>query len=655
MYLVNPEPFPLIKNRIRVAFRLNTISFKKNKSIHFISLTTSTKILISFLTLLPAWAVAQETEQKIYVTTNASNAGAQGTFGTITKVIKGSKSIYDFSKLCAENQASNRSCFSSTEANRFSELDTKLDSILKLQTENQEQIMAAFTEIYKQLGANELKHEIEKVRSMETEVSTATEKLGEYLCGQQHIDAYSKGESHDGCQITNSAGNLDPDATEKHGKPTSVADLYKHGGTLPRGNPQGGLVARLVAATLGTWTKSDDSNLQELDLVKKGQELMQDIAGGSQAPGTTNGILNAYISHLSEKLRAEQGAMHGDRPVFLTSEFLLAMNEVAEYWVDQQTLYFSTSIAALQLRDRKTESVPQKTAGTLASMTEFGVNTTGIEPHHPEWALDTQLKNYSVSEVSPSDFWVILPAKKINRLRIGGSAPTFEQVKEVKDAIEKAGIKISNLQNLYPSLLPQGENPAWVAKLGVTQYKRFQIKTTTHLGWDPENIDYYSPDPEPAGKHYFGEKYAHLYPFDCKIMVRMWDKKPSMKEVAVYDLLLRGFVYGSEFVDNKNGTYTYLTIMRGDGRKSKANSIKVNSKEQYDAYVTNGAVPIYALTDSGKNNDNKLKYFGVGTLFQCNDNQAGPYSRSVKGEIVSIQEQEIGDELWKKLVTPSPK
>jgi hypothetical protein len=652
MYLVTPESFSLIINRIKEVFRVNATSFEQRQLTQFSSLRTSMKMLIGFLILLSAWAVAQETDEKRSAAIEASKAGEKGALGTTVKVIKGAKSVYDFGKLCGENQDANRSCFSSEEANRFAELDSKLDSILKQQNENQKQMMAALNEIYQHLGASELKREIDKIRLVEVQVETAAEKLGEYLCGQQHIDAYSKGESHDGCQITDSAGNLDPVATKKYGKPKSVTELYRDGGELPRGDVHGGLVARLVAATLGTWTNSD--NYQERDLVAKGQKLMQDIAGDSQAPGPVNGILNAHISNLSAKLRAEQDAMLGDRPVFLTSEFLLAMNEITEYWVGQQTLYFSTSIAALQLRDRKTEGDPQLTADVLGRMTEFGVNSTGKGPHHPEWALDTQLKNYSVSKASPSDFWVILPDKKINRLRMGGLVPTFEQIRAVKGELEKTGIKISKLQRLYPSLLPQGENSAWVAKLGVKHYKRFQIATTPR----PEyyvNISYYSPDPEPAGKHYFGEKYADIYPGDCEIKVRMWDKKPSMKEVAEYDLVWSGGYYGSKFDDNKSGTYEYLTIIKGDGRRWKGDRIKANSKEQYDAYVTNGAVPLYALTDNEKYSNGKLKVFGVGTLFQCNGNAEGPYTRTVKGEVVSIQEQEIGEDLWKKLVTPSSK
>lgn len=652
MYFVTQEWFTLTRNRKKSDLKAGITAFEQARVTKLVSPRASVKVLIGLFILFPMGATAQQTEQKSPAATEAKAVGVQGTFGTVVKVINGAKKVYDFGKLCAENQDANRSCFSSTEANRFAELNAKLDSIIKQQAENQAQMMAALQEIYLHLETSELKSEIDKIRNLiGVEVTTAADKLSEYLCGQQYIDAYSKGESHDGCQITDSAGNLDPIATDKYGKPKSVADLYQDGGELPRGDVHGGMVARLVAATIGKWTNSDDYNEQENYLVGKGEELMQAIAGDNQAPGPKNGILNAFISNLSAELRVKQGAKLGQKPVFLNSDFLLAMNEITEYWVSQEALFFSTTIAALQLRDRKTAGDLQLTAEVLARMTEVGVNSSSSGSKHPEWALDMQLTNYSVSEVNPLDSWIILSNGKISRLSMGGNIPTFKQIKAVKDALEKADIKMSTLQKLYPDLLPKGENPAWKAKLGVKHYKRFQISTTTKWSQQEqhENINYYTPDPEAANKHYFGEKYAATYSGDCKTMVRMWDKKPSMKEVAEFDSNNRGGMSGSKFDDNKSGKYTVLVIKRGDGRSWKGDKIKVNSKEQYDDYVTNGAVPVYDLTDNYSFSNGKLKVFGVGTLFQCTG-KSGPFSRTVEGKVVTIQEQEIGEDLWQKLV-----
>jgi len=652
MYFSTQEWFSLTINRKKTDLKASIIALKQGRVTKLVSLGASVKLLICLFILLPEGARAQQTEQKNSAITEAKTVGVQGTFGTMVKIIKGSKKVYDFGKLCSENQDADRSCFSSTEKNRFEELSAKLDFIIAQQEENQVQVMAALQEIYLHLETIELKREIEKIRYLiEVEVPIASDKLQEYFCGQQHIDAYSKGEKHDGCQITDSAGNLDPSATEKYGKPKSVADLYRDDGELPRGNVQGGLVARLVAATVGKWTTSDNDNEQENYLVSKGEELMQVIAGGGQASGPKSGILNAFIANLSAELRAQQGASLGQSPVFLTSDFLLAMNEVTEYWVHQEALFFSTTIAALQLREKKTEDDPQLIAEVLARMAEKGVNTNSSGSKHPEWALDTQLTNYSVSEANPLDSWVIMKDGKIVRLRMGGSTPTFKEIKEVKDALEKADIKMSTLQKIYPDLLPKGENPAWKAKLGVKHYKRFQISAlvwgnpSSKYDSSYKNINYYTPDPEPAKTHYFGKKHAVTYSGDCKTMVRMWDKKPSMKEVAEFDL---GYSK-SKFDNNKSGKYTVQVIKRGDGRRRKGDKIKVNSKEQYDAYVTNGAVPVYDLTNNASFSNGKLKLFGVGTLFQCTG-KSGEFSRTVEGKVVSIQEQEIGEELWQKLV-----
>lgn len=652
MYFNTQEWFSLTENRKKTDFKASVTALKQGRVIKLVSLGVSVKLLICLFMLLPEGATAQQTEQKNSAATEAKAVEVQGAFGTIVKIVKGSKKVYDFGKLCAENQDADRSCFSSTEKNRFEELNAKLDAIIAQQEENQAQVIAALQKIYLQLETSELKREIDKIRSLvEVQIPTASDKLKEYLCGQQYIDAYSKGEKHDGCQITDSAGNFDLSATKKYGKPKSVAELYQDGGELPRGNVHGGLVARLVAATVGKWTSSDNENEQEISLVSKGNELMQAIAGGDQAAGPKNGILNAFIANLSAELRAQQGASFGQRPVFFTSEFLLAMNEVTEYWVYQEALFFSASIAALQLRDQKTEDNPQLTAEVLARMAEYGVNSNSSGAKHPEWALDNQLTNYSVSEANPLDSWVILTDGKINRLRIGGSIPAFEKIKAVKEALEKADIKMSKLQELYPDLLPKGENPAWQSKLGVKHYKRFQINATTKYYSDQpyENIDYYTPDPEPAEKHYFTDKYAVTKSGDCTTIVRMWDKKPGMKEVAEFDSNNWGGMSGSKFDDNKSGVYSVLVIKRGDGRRWKGDTIIINAKEQYDAYVTNGAVPVYDLTNSSSFSNGKLKVFGVGTLFQCTG-KSGPFSKTVKGTVVTIQEQEIGEGLWKKLV-----
>lgn len=571
---------------------------------------------------------------------------AQGTLGSIWKVIKGAKSVYDFGALCAKNQDADRSCFTSDEANRFGELNIKLDLLIQRQAENQEKVMATLQEIYVQLKTDDLKREIDKIRIMvEVQISTAADKVSEYVCGQQYIDALSKGEGHDGCSVTDSAGNKDAEATAKYGRPMTVADLYADGGQSPRGNAQGGLVARLVAATVGKWTNSDDKNDQENALVAKGQDLMQAIAGGSQVFGPENGILNAFIASLSSELRAQQKAAIGQRPVFLTSDFLQAMNELSEYWVNQEALYFATTIAALQLRDQKSEGDPQPIAAVLGRMTELGVNSGSSGSQHPEWALDTQLSDYSFTETNPQDSWVIQKNGTINRLRLGTTVPTFKQVQAVKEAIEQSDIKMSQLQSLYPKLLPQGKNAAWTANLGTKRLKRFQIRTTVKRyeknPW--KNINYYVPDPEAANKTYFGEKYSVTTNNKCQVQVRMWDQKPSMKEVADSDM----WYSNAKFDNSKDGKYKFPTIVRGNG--SKYDKIKTNSREQFDAYVTNGAVPIYDYSDNYGFSNGKLKLFGVGTLFRCNG-KFGPFSRAVDLQTVSIQDQPR-DGLWKKLVS----
>lgn len=581
------------------------------------------------------------------VTTSTQLSGRLGL--GIMDFIKGGAAIYKFASNCSYNMGLNppQSCFTQRDKAQFNVITSQLADIQAQIAANQAEIMRALTVIYKDGKYQAERQNYKDVEDALTEVTIAGQKYNDYLGCQTYVDA-QQGQNPPpaACTLTNRNGNTDAAATVTYGRPTSVADLYRD---LDKG-ASGGVVARLVDATIGEWAPgATDPNVIGTMLSKEARFLQQHI-GGADDPTST--LLFSMFDVLNADAADAQGGKIGDTPVFLPPDYLRTMNQRAQYYVNQQGTYFASVIAALELQSRGAGPLAQL-ADDLQDLAENGPT------QNKAFALPAQSTTWSfpgVDSMQDTESRIIGPDANLYSLNrvtptptpnpdYSSLTPSFALVSRMSGALVTKGIKMSTLRGLYPKTLPAGDRAAWWAQMSdVTRRFQLQVGVGSWRHLSIQNLDYWTY--YPGGRtELFGDNVAVTYDEACQVPVRLWDSKPTQDQVWSQDRNSGSWGDMQEW----SGADFYA-IKRGDGKKYY--DVTPDSAWQYNAMVTNGAAPVYdygvtTYADGGLN-------IGPGTLWRCDGRFRTEFGNPVNASTMDIGKVAAPTGLYTRLLPAKP-
>lgn len=550
-------------------------------------------------------------------------------------VLQGAADAYRYAWLCEKNQQQGRSCFDVSVYDRFDEVRRDVADLAAQMDRQQASTEKAINAVIKEIRDQDVRTAFLAVQKKITLINIANLKYQQYNNCMAHVS-----DPDVPCELSDMNGN--PVRVPQYENPKSVADLYKDLGSGANGGP----VARFLYSTLDTFAKG--SGDLGGGLRDTGLELQQGI-GGSKGVVQT-GLLYALFQQLNAQVTADQNGSAGSRPTFVVGEYLTAMNQHTKYFVDLQSTYFTTVVAALQLKERNRDLVGA--AEALTQQAKLGVYK------EKNLALDQQMTDFSfpLSRAPQSDQAWFMPGDGNVYLldrenRSGTSAdysydfPSYSTLAMLSAALGRNNVKMSRLQNIYPGVIPGGRNAAWWANFG-GQVKQFQTRTWM-LDEDPPRAKNRSHFSGSAAPDYgvWGDNVAQRYDYSCVIPVRMWDGKPSMDDVWNQDFYPTWMRF---YRLDWSKTYFQAT-KRGDG--SKHFKVEPNPESTFNAVVRTGAVPAYDLTvgyDKEFWSSERAIRQGVGTFYRCAGWHDEEYTRAIDTHYMSISKTRA-DGLFERL------